>query len=212
MEGEMGSRIDIRKLEERQLDALREVANMGAGHAATALSQLTQSRIMVNVPNLRIVPLEEVPELLSEPEEVVAAVLMHMLGDLTGRTLLVFPRDAAMRLAEILLRREPGTSKVFGELEQSALKEAGNILSAAYMNALSDFLGLMLLPSVPNLVIDLSAAVITTTYTNFGSERDHVFCIETRFTMGKDTIVEGHFLLLPDAESLDVILRTIRLG
>lgn len=196
------------------MDALREVANIGAGHAATALSQMTSSRIMVTVPRLQIVPLEDVPDILDDPEEVVAAVLMHMLGDLTGRTLLIFPRRAAMRLSEILLGRAPGTSHVFGELEQSAIKEAGNILSAAYMNALSDFMGMMLLPSVPSLVIDICAAVLTTAYTNFGHERDVVFSIETGFLMNDNSEpdIGGHFLLIPDVESLQVILQQIRLA
>lgn len=204
--------IDIRDLEAVQLDALREVANMGAGHAATALSQMTRSRIMITVPRLQVAPLEDVPELLNSSEDVVAAVLMHMLGDLTGRTLLIFPRSSAMRLAEILLHRPAGSSHVFGELEQSAIKEAGNILSAAYMNALSDFMGMVLLPSVPSLVIDLAAAVLTTAYTNFGHERDYVFCIQTEFKMDEDVPVEGHFLLLPDVESLQIILEHIRLA
>jgi chemotaxis protein CheC len=208
--------IDIRELGELQLDALREVANIGAGHAATALSQMTKRRIMVSVPRLQVTRLEDVADLLSNPEEVVAAVLMHMLGDLTGRTLLVFPRASAMRLSEILLMRAPGSSHVFGELEQSAIKEAGNILSAAYMNALSDFMGLMLLPSVPSLVIDLFAAVVTTTHTNFSAERDVAFSIETEFDMGEDDSgaapVRGQFLLLPDMQSLQTILRSIRLA
>lgn len=204
--------MDIRQLQHRQLDALREVANMGAGHAATALSQLTGSRIMISVPKMQIVPLEEVPDMLAQPDDVVAAVLMHMLGDLTGRTLLIFPRSSAMRLSEILLHRPQGSSHVFGELEQSAIKEAGNILSAAYMNALSDFMGLMLLPSVPSLVIDLCAAVLTTTYTNFGSERETVFSIQTEFEMEGDEPLQGYFLLLPDMKSLEVILQSIRLA
>lgn len=204
--------IDLRDLQAVQLDGLREVANMGAGHAATALSQMTNTRIMISVPRLQVVPIEEVPEVIGQPDEVVAAVLMHMLGDLTGRTLLIFPRNAAMRLAEMLLRRERGSAHVFGELEQSALKEAGNILSAAYMNALSDFMGLMLLPSVPSLVIDLCGAVLTTTYTNFGHERDYVFCIQTEFEMASEENVMGQFLLLPDVESLQIILQNIRLA
>ena len=203
---------DIRSLKALQLDALREVANIGAGHAATALSQMIGGTIMISVPTINVSRLEEVPPQISAPEEPVAAVLMHMLGDLTGRTLLIFPRNSAMRLAEILLHRAPGSSHVFGELEQSAIKEAGNILSAAYMNALSDFMGLMLLPSVPSLVIDLAGAVLTTAYTNFGHERDFVFCIQTEFVMEGDETVQGQFLLLPDVESLEIILQAIRLA
>lgn len=205
--------IDPRTLHEVQLDALREVANMGAGHAATALSQMTGGRIMVSVPQLQIVPLEEVPEMLSAPDEVVATVMMHMLGDLTGRTLLIFPRDSALRLAERLLHRPVGSSHVFGELEQSAIKEAGNILGSAYMNALADFMGMMLLPSVPSLVIDLCAAVLTTAHTNFSGDRDMAFSIETQFMVDDETqAVDGHFLLLPDMPALEKVLQAIRLA
>jgi chemotaxis protein CheC len=203
---------DVRELEEIQFDALREVANMGAGHAATALSQMTNSRIMINVPRLQVARLEEVPELITEADAIVAAVMMHLLGDVTGRTLLILPRESAMRLSEILLRREPGAVRVFGELEQSSIKEAGNILCAAYVNALSDFMGMMILPSVPSLVIDLCAAVLTTAYSDFGSESDYVFTIETRFTMDGSEAVEGHFLLLPDLPSLEAILKAVRLA
>jgi chemotaxis protein CheC len=203
---------DVRDLEEIQFDALREVANMGAGHAATALSQMTNSRIMVNVPRLQVARLEDVPELIGDPEMVVAAVMMHLLGDLTGRTLLIFPQASAVRLAEILLNRQPGSGHDFGELEQSSIKEAGNILCAAYVNALSEFMGMMILPSVPSLAIDQCAAVLTTAYSDYGSERDYVFSIETQFTMSGGEAVEGHFLLLPDMQSLQAILRAVRLA
>ena len=96
-------------------------------------------------------------------------------------------------------------------MEQSALKEAGNILASAYMNALSDFMGMMLLPSVPSLVIDLSAAVLTTAYLNFGHDRDFVFCVETEFRIdGANEQLRGHFLLLPDLASLQAIFDAIR--
>ena len=111
---------DLRSLKALQLDALREVANIGAGHAATALSQMINSTIMISVPTINVSRLEDVPPQLSEPEEPVAAVLMHMMGDLTGRTLLVFPKPTAVRLAELMLRRPVGSSSELGEMEQSA--------------------------------------------------------------------------------------------
>ena len=184
-----------------------------AGHAATALSQMTDRRIMISVPQINISRLEDVPETLGDPEEVVAAVLMHMLGDLTGRTLLMLPESNAKLLCDLLLRRSAGTTSAFGEIEQSSLKEAGNILGGAYMNALSDFMGMMLLPSVPSLVVDLSAAVLTTTYLNFGQDRDFVFCVETNFHFEEaGRTLKGNFLLLPDLASLKAILDAIRLG
>jgi chemotaxis protein CheC len=204
---------DLLSLKPVQLDALREVANIGAGHAATALSQMTGRTIMISVPTINIARLEEVPPQITRPEEPVAAVLMHMMGDLSGRTLLVFPKPTAIRLSELMLRRPSGSSEDLGELEQSAIKEAGNILSGAYMNALSDFMGLMLLPSPPSLAVDMSTAVLTTAYLQFGHDRDYVFCVESEFYMHEIAErLRGFFLLLPDAASLQAILRAVRLG
>ena len=204
---------DLRALKPTQLDALREVANIGAGHAATALSQMTGSTIMITVPTINVSRLEDVPPQIAAPEEPVAAVLMHMLGDLTGRTLLVFPKPTAIRLAELMLRRPKGSSTDFGALEQSAIKEAGNILAGQYMNALSEFMGLMLLPSPPSLAVDMSSAVLTTAYLQFGTDRDYVFCVESQFYMKElDEHLRGFFLLLPDFASLQAILRAVRVA
>ncbi len=204
---------DIRSLKPIQLDALREVANIGAGHAATALSQMTGGTIMISVPTINIARLEDVPPQISGPEEPVAAVLMNMLGDLTGRTLLVFPKPTAIRLSELMLRRPKGSSTELGELEQSAIKEAGNILSGAYMNALSDFMGLMLLPSPPSLAIDMSSAVLTTAYLQFGNDKDYVFCVESEFFLQDlQEHLRGFFLLLPDFASLQKILRAVNVA
>jgi chemotaxis protein CheC len=203
---------DVRDLKASQLDAMREVANIGAGHAATALSQMTNRKIMITVPRVNIRPLEEASDIVGTPDQVTAAVLMHMMGDLTGRALLMFPEGAAKTLCDFLLRRELGTTQTFGDMERSSIKEAGNILASAYLNALSDFMGMMLVPSVPSLVIDLNGAVLTSAHLNFGHDRDYAFCVETSFRVeGTDDPMGGHFLLLPDVASLRSIFDAIRL-
>ena len=203
---------DLFALSVRELDALRETANIGAGHAATALSQTTHSAIMITVPTVTIAALEEIPPQVSESEEPVAAVLMRMTGDLTGRTLLLLPHSTALRLAQLMLRREGPPADRFSELEESALKEAGNILSGAYMNALSDFMGLLLLPSPPSFAVDMSAAVLTSAYLEFGAERDVVFAVETQFYLQEHgERLRGFFLLMPDQSSLDALLRAMRI-
>ncbi len=203
----------IRSLKTIQLDALRETANIGAGHAATALSQMTGSTIMIKVPAISVFSLEDMPAQFSVEEEPVAAVLMHMLGDLSGRTILVFPRPTIMRLAELMLRRPMGSSLALGELESSAIKEAGNILSGAYMNALSDFLGMLLLPSPPTLVIDMSTAVLASAFGEFAPDPDSILCVESEFLLRDlQQTLRGFFLLLPDPASLQVMLRALRLA
>lgn len=206
--------MDVRELGALQLDGLGEVANIGAGHAATALSQLTGRRIWVNAPKVQVVPLEDVAEVTGRGDEVVAAVVMQVLGDLAGRTMQIFPEATACRLAGILLNRNDlEFPDGFGELEQSAIKEAGNILGSAYLNALSDFLGMLLLTSVPWLALDLAAAVLTSTTASVGERSDHIICIDTVFSMnGSDDSLRGHFLLLPDPASLRIILQAIHLA
>jgi chemotaxis protein CheC len=201
-----------RELRDLELDALREVANIGAGHAATALSQLTHRRVMIDVTSVKICSVAEAATSVGSRMSVVAAVLMHVLGDLTGRSLLIFEKDCALRLADLLLNRTPGLTKVFAELEQSSVKETANILTGAYLNGLSDLLGLMLIPSVPSLAIDMCAAILSTTYLSQGDESSQVIILDTRFRFDPgDEWMSGHFVLLPDPASLQVILKAIRL-
>lgn len=204
---------DLRTLTPLQLDALREVANMGAGHAATALSQMTGGTIMISVPRMNITRIGDVPPEFGSAEEPVAAVLLDMLGDLTGRTLLVFPKPTVMRMAELMLRRPAGSSVALGELERSAIKEAGNILSGAYLNALSDFMGMVLLPSPPTLVVDMSGAILTPACLGASFTSEYVFVVETEFFMEDlQERLRGFFFLLPDPASLHAILRAVRLA
>ena len=205
--------MEARELGPRQLDGLREVANIGAGHAATALSQLVNDRVMLEVPELRVVPIEEVPELIGPADEVVSAVMMKLLGDVTGRTVQIFPASTASAVVTALTGRQDVIfPDDFGEIEISAVKEVSNILVGAYINALSEFLGMMLIMSVPAMAIDTSSAVLTTSYLNSDSLNDHVFCINTKLVLRNDIELRTHFLLLPDDASLKAMLQAMRLG
>jgi chemotaxis protein CheC len=204
--------MDLRSLDASQLDAMREIANIGAGHAATALSEMTNRVIMIEVPEVSVVRLEEVDTVIGEPGDVVAAVMMRVLGDVTGRTVQIFPAESAVRLTTIMLGGpEPSFPNGFDELHQSTLREVGNIIVGAYLNALSDFMGMLLIMSAPAIAIDMAGAVMTTSYLNFGDEEDFVFCVNTVMIMG-DAEVRAHFLLIPDDVSLKVMLREMKLA
>jgi chemotaxis protein CheC len=204
--------MDLRSLDASQLDAMREVANIGAGHAATALSEMTNRVIMISVPEVSIIKLEDVDRIIGEPGDVVAAVMMKVLGDVTGRTVQIFPGPSAVKLTSLLLDSpEVQFPEGFGEMHQSTLKEIGNIIVGAYLNALSDFMGMLLIMSVPAIAIDMAGAVMTTSYLNFGDAKDFVFCVNTEMIMGDDQ-VRAHFLLIPDDASLQVMLREMKLA
>ncbi|MBP7791583.1 MAG: chemotaxis protein CheC [Candidatus Goldbacteria bacterium] len=197
-------------LTEAQIDALKEVGNVGAGHAATALSQLIKKKIMITVPEVKIIGLQEVPGLIGDSQSLVAGVIMNVLGDITAKILLLLTRESALSLADMLLQKKPGTTKVLSEIGNSAIKETGNILSGAYMNALNEFLGLILLPSVPTLVFDIAGAVLSAVSDGFEGVSSKILSIETQFSETNDKIIKGYLLLIPDVLSVSVILDAIK--
>jgi chemotaxis protein CheC len=205
--------MDIRSLDPVQLDALRETANIGAGHAATALSELTGRRIMVDVPEVSIVALERAGELLGDPGLAVSAVIVRVDGEITGRTLQIFDGRAAAALVGLLLDiPEPDFPIGFGPIERSALKEIGNVIVGAYLHALSTFTAMDISMSVPDFAIDMAAAILMTSYLNFGGEEDYVLCVTTRLQVDDDRDLRAHFLLIPDQPSLQRILAALRLA
>jgi chemotaxis protein CheC len=200
--------LNLDELTPAQIDALKEVGNIGAGHGATALSQLLGKRINITVPNATILPLAEIPLLMGDPNTLVAGLTLSILGDATGKIILLFPRDSALHLADMLLKQPVGTSKILNEMGHSAIKEAGNILTGAYLSALNEFLGMLLLISVPTLVFDMAGALLST-ITQGMEEGVKVICIETKFIDAQE-VIGGYFILVPDAVSLRAIFQAIK--
>lgn len=201
---------DIRALSDLQLDAIKEVGNIGAGHAATALSQLIDKKILIAVPKVLCLPLARVVDLVGGNQALVAGVTMHVLGDVSAKIVLILPRQSALQLAGLLTKQEAGERQTLTMLEHSAIKEAGNILAGAYLNALTEFLGLLLLQSVPQLVFDMAEAVVHELSKGLPSSAE-VICIETEF-MESQRVIQGYFFLMPDKLSLDIILRAIQVA
>lgn len=197
-------------LTEAQIDALKEVGNIGTGHAATALSQLIKKKIMITVPTARILDIKDVPNLLGDSNSIVAGIVMNVLGDITAKILLLLTRESALSLADMLLQKPVGTSKVLSEVGNSAIKETGNIVSGAYMNALNEFLGLMLLPSVPNLVFDIAGAILSSLAEGFEGMSQKILSVETQFSEANDKVINGYLLLIPDEPSVQVLLDAIK--
>jgi chemotaxis protein CheC len=200
--------LNLDELTAPQLDALKEVGNIGAGHGATALSQLLGKKIHITNPKANVLPLSEVPKLVGDPNTLVAGLTLSILGDATGKIVLLFPRDSALHLADLLLKQPVGTSKILTEMGHSAIKEAGNILTGAYLSALNEFLGMLLLISVPTLVFDMAGALLAS-MTQGMEDSTKVICIETKF-IDANEVIGGYFILVPDAVSLRAIFQAIK--
>lgn len=203
----------MQALSELQRDALREVANIGAAHAATALSLMTGTKIMISVPTITVAPLAELAPMISRSNEHIALVPMKMTGGLNGHTILAFPLATAHRLASLMLARDVPPEEALSELEASALTEAGNILAGAYMTALSEFMEMRLLPSPPTLNVGPAREVLADTAWATGHTGGFVFCVETEFMIDHTGgSLPGYFLLLPDAHSLSAMLAAVRVA
>jgi len=203
--------ISFEKLNEIQLDALREVGNIGAGNAATALSNVVGKRVKMEVPLVKILPLKDVPEWLGGPEKEVLGVYLTMSGAATGHILFVMSIDDALKIMHILLGDlTPSREQVLemDEIARSAMEEIGNILSSSYLSALADFTGLRLNHSVPSLAIDMAGAIVDVILIEISKSGDYALLIETEF-LEEENRIKGYFMLIPDTGSLEIILQAI---
>jgi chemotaxis protein CheC len=200
---------DIMNLSSLQLDALREVGNVGAGNAATALSQIINRKIDMTVPQVAIMPLGDVPDVVGGPEIMVAGVYLRVFGPAPSSILFLLPRESAFTLVDMLMGRERGSTDHLDQMDESALLEIGNILAGAYLNALSFFTMFTLLPSIPALAMDMAGAILSVILSQLGQMGDHALVIETEFSTEGDGGVKGHFFLIPDPGSLGTILSAI---
>ncbi len=198
------------QLTEGQLDALKEICNIGMGHAATALSQMIGETVHLQVPRITITDIAEVPDLLGGAEKVVVGITMQVQGDARGNILLVFPRESAGHLLARLLRETRGEFEI-DEISGSTLKEVGNILASAFLSALGSMLTMTLIPSIPLLAYDMAGAVVDNILIELSEAGDLALLVETEF-WGNNPAQEpirGHFLLLPDPRTLDIVLNAV---
>lgn len=189
-----------------QKDALREVGNIGSGNAATALSKLIGERVNMSVPQIQVLPFSEVAEVIGGSEVVVAGVYIKITGCAKGSILFLLPLADAEQLLFLLLKRKPQVP--FNELENSTLKEIGNILCGSFFYALSTFTSLTFYSSVPGICVDMSGAILGTVFYHLGEIDDYALFIETAFSFEKQQIL-GYFFFLPEADSLATILTAL---
>lgn len=192
-----------------KLDVLKELANIGMGHAVTSLAQmLGEEKISMDVPIATLVPLQDVPDLLGGAELPVAGVFIASAGDIQLKILFVLPLESARNLTSLLV---PAAQGDFDALKLSALLEVGNILTSSYLTALSLMTGLKLLPSPPTIAVDMSAAIISTVMAEADLSDDELVLLQTTLRSPKERI-RGQILMLPDQGALDTIFSLLGIG
>lgn len=206
----------IDRITSYHLDVLKEIGNIGAGNAATALSKLLNKSIDMKVPSVRIVTFQEVTELVGGPDNIVAAIFLRIEGDAPGSMFYMLP----IAEAEDLIGKLIGDSTFqlqappFNELGLSALHELGNILAGSYLSALCDFTKVNMQPSVPALSIDMAGAVLSYGLLEFSQVGDYAIVIDTEINKleGDSSRSTGHFFLLPDPKSFEKIFTSLGVG
>jgi chemotaxis protein CheC len=190
-------------LSDLQRDALKEVGNIGAGHAATALSQLLNTTVKLAEPTIDVLKFRDLSNRIGHPDRSVAALHMYIRGEAPGQMVVLFDRDQAQEFVNRFIKRIIGDIQIFDSIIDSTLKELGNIIAGSYLTALISLTGINLLPSVPTLSYGTIQAAFRTLMSILPDQ--DVFLIESQF-LDKDKAVSGQFIPIPEAGSLEPLL------
>ena len=201
--------ITLEEMSDEYFDVLKELGNIGAGNATTALSQMMQCKVDMSVPQVKLMEFKELGQLMGGEEIIMAGIYLAIEGDVAGSIMFLLEKQAARHLVNKLM----GTSvegEEFSDMEFSALKEVGNIITAAYLNSLASLTNLKLQPSVPDLTVDMAGAILSVPAIEFGTLGDKMLVIQTQFF--DDMVLDGYFILVPNLDSYGKILSALGLG
>lgn len=192
---------------ENQFDLLKEIGNIGAGNATTALSQLLNKKINMLSPSVKLVDFQQLAELVGGQEKLVVGILVTLNGDINGLMMFMLDAPSAKSLVDSLFQREEEQSSgfTFSALDFSALEEVGHIIDGAYLSALSVMTEMKINTSVPSTAFDMAAAILSVPAIEFGKLGDKALVIESIFEVS-DVKINGYFILIPDMESYNKIM------
>lgn len=201
------SKIKLEALDDTQYDVLKEIGNIGAGNATTALAQLINTKIDMSVPQVSLVPFNRIADTIGSEETVLVGILLGLEGDIDGMMMFLLHEKSAHNLVNILMGNPGEKEGSFNEMEMSALSEIGNIIAGSYLSALAGLTNLTIVASVPSLSIDMAGALLSVPAIEYGKIGDKVLLIQTQF--GEDDLVNGFFVMVPELESYDKILSSL---
>lgn len=179
------------------LESFLSAARSGVARATEALAAISANKIQMQVISAGLAPTAHLSEVIGDPESMVAGIYIKVTGDIPGHALLVFPYNSALLLSDLVIGQDAGNTVEITEMEQSLLKEVGNIVVSSYLNAISEYYESVLLPSPPSLAVDMGAAVVDSVLLCSGQYEEDTINIVTRFA-GDEHSVRGFFLYIPE--------------
>lgn len=198
--------LSMEQLSSQYYDILKELGNIGAGNATTALAQMLGGKLDMSVPQVRLLEFKEVGDLMGGADQIMAGIYLGVEGDISGSMMFLLGMESAKHLVAKLMMSEP-QGDMFNEIELSALKEVGNIITGSYLNSLSALTNLKMIPTVPSVAVDMAGAILSVPAIEFGLIGDNILLIETQFN--DETTMNGYFILLPDLDSYAKILTSL---
>jgi chemotaxis protein CheC len=198
--------VDINRLNEMYLDILKELGNIGAGNAITALSTMIGKKVDMQVPKVKILDFKEVSDIFGSADTIIVGIYFDLDGDVKGNILFALDIKSAASLIWSLMGLE--VKEEFDELEKSALEEIGNIMAGSYVASLSTLTSLNIKISPPAISIDMAGAILSVPAIKYGEISDKILFIETQFIEG-EKLIKGDFFLIPDINSFDLILKAL---
>lgn len=199
--------LSLEKVSETYIDVLKELGNIGAGNAMTALSQMLQCKVDMKVPQVRLLEFSEVGALMGGEEQVMVGVLLGVEGDITGSMMFLVEKESAKHLINKVMMGMAPEGDDFSEMELSAMQELGNIITGAYLNSLSTMTNLQIYPTPPALTVDMAGAILSVPAIQFGVLGDRILLIQSQFY--DEIEIDGYFILIPDLESYSKILSAL---
>ena len=196
------------KFDSIHFDVLKEISSIGTGNAISALSQIMNRPIQMSVPKVMFLEFKDVSASLGDPEALMIGILVSISGDINGMVMFILNLTSARTILNYLMETYDNDSLEFNELDMSSLQEIGNITISSYISALGTLINKRIVPSVPAITIDMSGAILSVPAIEFSKIADGVLHIETVFNTGKDQ-VSGYFLLIPDLDSFNTIMRAL---
>jgi len=201
------SDFSLEKVSENYMDVLKELGNIGAGNAMTALSQMLGFKVDMSVPHVKLLEFEEVGALMGGEEQIMVGVFLGVEGDITGSMMFLVEKNSAKHLINKLMMGMAPQSDDFTEMELSAMKEVGNIITGAYLNSLSMMTNLKIYPTPPELAVDMAGAILSVPAIEFGTVGDNILLIQSQFF--DEVEIDGYFILIPDLDSYAKILGSL---
>jgi chemotaxis protein CheC len=198
--------LDLETMSQEYYDVLKELGNIGAGNATTALAQMLQCKVDMSVPQVRLLEFQDVASLMGGEEQLMAGIYLGVDGDITGSIMFLLEKESARHLVSKLMGMTL-EGEEFSEMEMSALQEVGNIITGSYLNSLSSLTGLCIYPTIPSLAVDMAGAILSVPAIEFGTLGDKILLIQTQFF--DEIQLDGYFILIPDLESYGKILSSL---